>query len=1719
MPTHTVRTIVGLLLIALCHARAAQAQPPAGVVHAFDGADGADPRGGLTEGRDGLLYGTTHGPGPGTIFRVGADGSSFQTLYVFGSGGSADGTVPSRGRLVEVEPGRFVGTTSEGGAHGYGTLYRLDVRGATPVVTVLRSFDEWTRHPDSGVVLGSNGLLYGTTLGDFVNNHGTVYRVERDGSTFTVLHTFSVLDGARPSGGVIEASNGWLYGTTEYGGAGGGGTVFRIGLDGTGFERLVELEGHPVAGLTEAPGPGGAPVLYGVETGGGTAAPLGSIFRLGLDGLGFQRVGLFTGTDRDGAAPRSPLLLGRDGQLYGTASTGWHGCETVNCGTVFRVLPTGEPYAIHLFTIANGGTPDGALVLARDGLYGTASMGGTPASGTGTGQGVVWTVRNPGTVPLVFTGPSSAFEGGGVSYFLRLDNTTTSHLPGPFTVDVSPSAGLQLAVQPSAAGWTCTVGASGPACVWPSDLPPGAVTDTVVLSFDVAPPFATACGIGASPCVIADARLRSRGVAITLAAPVTTASNAPPFAADDAAFAVSTLATTVNVLDNDADPDGDPLSLVEIVEPPVAGNVTFTADGSVTYTAFGALTRPDTFRYRVSDGRGATATAIVTVTPRIPTLSTSKTRVDIGRVAVGRIAAGRTTVFSDDLISGPVRFEHVSPQELQAALAGTGYDPADAVSDPDAFRTQYGWVAYSHGAMLIMYYRPITVGRVSVARAVLTSDMPGLESVTRSLIIIGAAAEPATAPLRATDDTATTQSGTPVVIDVMANDGGESGGARPLYVSMSGACPSIDFFADICIVQGPALGGSITAPPSIRGPQYITVSPLPADATGTVKSLYASSELEACFDEPGAGGCLLEGNMYFATVTVTVVPREQADLGVTVTATPGAVSLGDAVTVTVTVTNTGPDAARAATFTGLGLLGLHHTIERVTPSQGTCLPSTAGSPVACALGDLAAGQSATVEVVARATAQIFDGVTDPQVSVLLSASVASDTDDPDPANNSRFTSYVVRRPQADLGVTVTATPGSLVLGDAVTVTVTVTNAGPDPARATTFTGLGLLSINHTFERVTPSQGSCPPPTTGAGLACALGDLAAGQSATVEVVARATAQIFGGVTDPQVSVLLTASVASASHDAALANNSAFTSYVVRRPQADLAVTLVSSAASVEVGTPITFTATVRNLGPDPATGVALTGFAGISTFGSPTLTTSAGVCTPLVPGADATCTIGALAAGASATVALTLTPPASLFAATSATSLPFAAAATVTTAAFDGVPGNNAGSMPVTVTRAGPRPDLRIASAGFFTTGPGGGTPLTTARVGDIVELRVRVENVGDAYSGAVSFAVAIPGLQLMTQIPAACQPGQVTWCGLPDVIPGQSRDARFTFYVSGAALPAGQPSAAVTGTVTAQSSTTGFGGWSRREEINLANNTAQASLTVVDGPRPDLRIVSARFFTAGPGAPAPVTTARVGDRVELRLMVENIGDGWSGTITPSATIPGLTPAVPCAVIQVLCSSPDLPPGGSREIRFQLVVGAAALPAGQSTVLLSGTATVTSATRGLLSVRRSAEINLANNSTGISLTVIDRARPDLRISDAGFFAAGASTPATTARIGDVLELRLTVENVGDAWSGAVDVSTVAPGLSVLGRVPSCPPGQATCALADIAPGGSREVRFTVRVEAGALPLGQSSAPLTATATVRSSTRSTQVWSRAEEVNLANNSVQATLTIMPALSVFP
>jgi uncharacterized repeat protein (TIGR03803 family) len=373
-------------------------------VHNFrrsDPTDGAIPYAGVTQDKDGNLYGITRTGGAnfsGAVFKITPAG--VETI-IHSIDAAVDGNLPN-GRLVLADDGNFYGTMVIGGMYGKGTIFRLKPDGT---FTTLRAFGGADGAEPHARLIQSrvDGKLYGSTkAGGAKNGGGTLFSINTDGTDFTVLYSFTqVVEGYAPTGALVEEVKFdplgqkivTFYGTTNNGGTRdtdyneGRGTVFRFKLTAAPvtIETLYTFRApggqNPTAGLTD----GGDGHYYGTTFGGGSQGQ-GTIFRFNPNltaavaiqadaAVNLETIHEFPG---DEAEPYSGLTLGSDGNLYGTTLAG-----SSSSGSIYQ-LRDGVVSTLYRFVsnAVSGEYPYGELFQASDGmLYGTAHLGGLYSSG------------------------------------------------------------------------------------------------------------------------------------------------------------------------------------------------------------------------------------------------------------------------------------------------------------------------------------------------------------------------------------------------------------------------------------------------------------------------------------------------------------------------------------------------------------------------------------------------------------------------------------------------------------------------------------------------------------------------------------------------------------------------------------------------------------------------------------------------------------------------------------------------------------------------------------------------------------------------------------------------------------------------------------------------------------------------------------------------------------------------------------------------------------------------------------------------------------------------------------------------------------------------------------------------------------------------------------------------------------------------------------------
>lgn len=319
---------------------------PEKIVHAFTGEmNGAIPQGGLTNPVKGVIYGTTSNGGNknaancpqgcGTVFKI--DASDRETIAYRFKGGTQDGSNPVGG--VRNANGVLFGTTEYGGTYGYGTVFELTASGETP----LYSF---SGRPDGAYPVGNlsllNGVLYGVTRAGGSYNVGTIFKLLPTSGKVTQIHNFKSVEGDSPVGLESFPPLNMLYGAASTAGAYERGTVFAMTAAGSikwiySFKNVEDDGSSPLA----------RPIfyknaLYGTTDGGGVGGN-GTVYKISNVATGAGECVLHSfGKLPQGVRPDAPLRQW-NGRLYGTTVLGGSDYHHEGLGTIFKISPASCP--------------------------------------------------------------------------------------------------------------------------------------------------------------------------------------------------------------------------------------------------------------------------------------------------------------------------------------------------------------------------------------------------------------------------------------------------------------------------------------------------------------------------------------------------------------------------------------------------------------------------------------------------------------------------------------------------------------------------------------------------------------------------------------------------------------------------------------------------------------------------------------------------------------------------------------------------------------------------------------------------------------------------------------------------------------------------------------------------------------------------------------------------------------------------------------------------------------------------------------------------------------------------------------------------------------------------------------------------------------------------------------------------------------------------------
>jgi uncharacterized repeat protein (TIGR03803 family) len=329
------------------------------------------------------------------------------TLYSFGE--KSNDALGPNGALVQGKDGNFYGISSTGGTGG-GPMSKGGFTGAGAVFKITPSGTEIILHAFAdtaadganprGLTQGSDGNLYGTTLNGGANSRGTVFELT-PGGVMTILYSFpGGNDGDHPAAGVIQANDGNFYGTAINYFENSNGMVFELTPEGI-LTRLHSFASSPTDGVF----PQGSLLLgsdgnlYGTTSDGGPNN-LGTVFKVTPNGVE-TILHSFGGTPADGAAPNLGVVQGADSNLYGTTSKG----GTNGYGTVFKLTPDGVETVLYSFSgTGDGAYPTTALVQGSNGNF----YGGTYSGGVSAGSATIFELTSAGVVTSLYSFPSAA---------------------------------------------------------------------------------------------------------------------------------------------------------------------------------------------------------------------------------------------------------------------------------------------------------------------------------------------------------------------------------------------------------------------------------------------------------------------------------------------------------------------------------------------------------------------------------------------------------------------------------------------------------------------------------------------------------------------------------------------------------------------------------------------------------------------------------------------------------------------------------------------------------------------------------------------------------------------------------------------------------------------------------------------------------------------------------------------------------------------------------------------------------------------------------------------------------------------------------------------------------------------------------------------------------------------------------------------------------------
>jgi uncharacterized repeat protein (TIGR03803 family) len=423
------------------------------VMHDFVAADGPNTaQSGLIQGANGYLYGTTYdggANGEGSVYLMTPAGK-VTTVYSFCAPGTGGNCVDAGGPgpLTLGSNGKIYGTTNAGGGESVGVVYEMTPAGSPSVLSNFCAVppdgdNACGADPAGALVQATNGAFYGVAEYGGILGQGVVFEVPPGGTTETIASFGCITGNCNGSvevvAGLIQGTDNNLYGTTAEGGTGAfgvgqfGGSIFQMMPNGTlttiySFCSLSDCTDgqYPLGALIQ--GPNGN--LYGTTAYGGTGTACST--EPGISGCGTIFEITTTGTLTtlynfcsqsgcpDGEFPAAGLIMGSDGNFYGTTEKGGTAssarCSDNYCGTIFQITPGGALTTLFSFCTnktgglcTTGGGPVAQLMQATNGYF----YGTTTQAGSNSNNGTIFRLSMD-LVPFVETVPTAGKVGAAV---------------------------------------------------------------------------------------------------------------------------------------------------------------------------------------------------------------------------------------------------------------------------------------------------------------------------------------------------------------------------------------------------------------------------------------------------------------------------------------------------------------------------------------------------------------------------------------------------------------------------------------------------------------------------------------------------------------------------------------------------------------------------------------------------------------------------------------------------------------------------------------------------------------------------------------------------------------------------------------------------------------------------------------------------------------------------------------------------------------------------------------------------------------------------------------------------------------------------------------------------------------------------------------------------------------------------------------------------------